>query len=337
MTMPDLDNALRARLRDHAERVRPDVDAAWSDVSRRLAAAPPAGRRAPAWQRPWVTASVAAALLAVLAAVVLVPGDAPTTVAVGPPQPAQETAEAPDQATRMRADAPEADAPELEPVAPAPRPVAPERGEFPPTTAPPQSPVEAPADRGGYVGPFEGMFPAVTWDAYDRLRDEMATGSRTWAADPAQVAARFLRDVIGGEPDGQLRPLGDLVAEYEWSGGRLVLWRYGPPGDPWVVTAADAAGVEVGIGDYRGTEVLVGVRLQRAGTVTVRAGAFDSEWVDAHTAEVPAGGATEATLEVGWGGRGPDALLVEVRVDFADGSSAHARYRANMVTAPLGE
>ncbi|MBW3645540.1 MAG: hypothetical protein KY441_08560, partial [Actinobacteria bacterium] len=288
----------------------------------------------------WLTASVAAALLAVLAAVVLVPGDAPTTVAVGPPDPAHETAEAPDapeQAARMRADAPEAGASEPGAVAPAPRPVAPEGDASPPTMAPLQSAAEVPADRGGYVGPFEGMFPAVTWDAYDRLRDEMATGSRTWAADPEQVATRYLRDVIGAEPDGRLRPLGDLTAEYEWSGGRLVLWRYGPPGDPWVVTAADAAGVEVGIGDYRGTELFVGVRLERAGTVTVRTGAFDSEWVAGHVAEVPAGGATEANLSVGPAGPSrPDALLVEVRVDFADGSSATARYRANMVTAPPG-
>lgn len=317
--MPELENDLRTRLRQDAERIRPDVDAAWSDVSRRLAAAPPAESRPPAWQRPWLTASVAAALLlVVLAAVVLVPEDGPTTVAVGPESDSAEQAgDAPDQAARMRVDAPEGAVPR------------------PPTTSAQQY-GEAPVERSGYVGPFEGMFPAVTWDTYDRLRDEMATGSRTWAADPEQVATRYLRDVIGAEPDGHLRSLGDLTAAYEWSGGRLVLWRYGPPGDPWVVTAADAAGVEVGIGDYRWTEVFVGVRLERAGTVTVTTGAFDSEWVDAHTAEVPAGGTTEATLEVGWGGRGPDALLVEVRVDFTDGSTGRARYRANAIGPPPG-
>lgn len=315
--MPELENELRTRLRQDAERVRPDVDAAWSDVSRRLGAAPPAQSRTPAWQRPWLTASVAAALLAVLAAVVLVPDDGPTTVAVGPPESAEQADDAREGAAEMRADVPAA-------------------GDPGPTAAPEQQTAEASRERGGYVGPFEGMFPAVTWDTYDRLRDEMATGSRAWAADPEQVATRFLREVIGAEPDGQLRPLGDLTAEYEWSGGRLVLWRYGPPGDPWVVTAADAAGVEVGIGDYRWTELFVGVRLERAGTVTIRTGAFDSEWVNAHTAEVPAGGATEATLEVAWGGRGPDALLVEVRVDFADGSTAHARYRANAIGPPPG-
>ena len=317
--MPELESELRTRLRQDAERVRPDVDAAWSDVSRRLGAALPAQSRTPAWQRPWLTASVAAALLAVLATVVLVPDDGPTTVAVGPASDsAEEAGDAPDQAARMRAGAPEAGTPPTSPSA--------------------QQYGEAPAERGGYVGPFEGMFPAVAWDTYDRLRDEMATGSRAWAADPEQVASRFLREVIGAEPDGQLRPIGDQVAEYEWSGGRLVLWRYGPPGDPWVVTAADAAGVEVGIGDYRRTELFVGVRLERAGTVTVRTGPFDSEWVDAHTAEVPAGGTTEARLRVGGeDAPGPDALLVEVRVDFADGSSAHARYRANAIGSPPGE
>ena len=317
--MPELENELRTRLRQDAERVRPDVDAAWSDVSRRLGAAPPERSRTPAWQRPWLPASVAAALLAVLAAVVLVPDDGPTTVAVGPESDSAEQAgDAPDQAAPMRADAPEADKP--------------------PTTTSAQQYGEAPADRGAYVGPFEGMFPAVTWDTYDRLRHEMATGSRAWAADPEQVATRFLREVVGAEPDGQLRPIGDQVAEYEWSGGRLVLWRYGPPGDPWVVTAADAAGVQIGIGDYRGMELFVAVRLERAGTVTVRTGAFDSEWVAAHTDEVPAGGTTEARLRVGReDAPGPDALLVEVRVAFADGSSAHARYRANAIGFPPGQ
>ena len=317
--MPELEDELRTRLRQDAERVRPDVDAAWSDVSRRLGAAPPAQSRTPAWQRPWVTASVAAALLAVLAAVVLVPGDGPTTMAVGPESDSAEQAgDAPDEAARMRAD--------------------PEAGTPPPATALLESPAEAPADSDAYAGPFEGMFPAFTWDGYDRLRHEVATGSRAWAADPEQVATRFLREVIGAEPDGQLRPIGDQVAEYEWSGGRLVLWRYGPPGDPWVVTAADAAGVQVGIGDYRWVELFVAVRLERAGTVTVRTGAFGSEWVAAHTDEVPAGGTTEARLQVGReDAPGPDALLVEVRVDFADGSTAHARYRANAIGPPPGE
>ena len=316
--MPELESDLRTRLRQDAERVRPDVDAAWSEVSRRLAAAPPVGSRAPAWPRPWLAASVAAALLAVLAAVVLVPGDGPTTMAVGPASDsADQAGDAPEQAARMRA--------------------AREAGTPRPTTTPSQQDGEAPADRGAYVGPFEGMFPAVSWDTYDRLRDEMATGSRAWAADPEQVATRFLREVIGAEPDGQLRLIGDQVAEYEWSGGHLVLWRYGPPGDPWVVTAADAAGVEVGIGHYRWVELFVGVRLERAGTVTVRTGALDSEWVAAHTAEVTAGGTTEARLQVGGEDiPGPDALLVEVRVDFADGSSAHARYRADAIGSPPG-
>ncbi|MBW3546802.1 MAG: hypothetical protein KY452_01510 [Actinobacteria bacterium] len=318
--MPELENELRTRLRQDAERVRPDVDAAWSDVSRRLGAAPPARSRTPAWQRPWLTASVAAALLAVFAAVVLVPGDGPTTVAVGPESDsADEAGDAPDQAARMSADSPEAATPR-------------------PTTTSAQQDGEAPPERSSYVGPFEGMFPAVTWETYDRLRHEMATGSRAWTADPEQVATRFLQEVIGAEPDGQLRPIGDQVAEYEWSGGRLVLRRYGPPGDPWVVTAADAAGVQVGIGGYRGMELSVAVRLERAGTVTVRTGAFDSEWVAAHTDEVPAGGTTEARLQVGReDAPGPDALLVEVRVDFADGSTAHARYRADAIGPPSGD
>ncbi|MDP8986761.1 MAG: hypothetical protein M3N11_00195 [Actinomycetota bacterium] len=220
--MPELENDLRTRLREDAERVRPDVDAAWSRVSRRLGAAPPGPGPTPAWPRQWWVASVAAALVAVLAAAVLVPGGRPTTVAGGP-ESVEQAGEAPDGAAQMRTDAPEAGGPE-------------------PRTAPAQSAVEAPGDRDGYVGPFEGVFPATSWAEYERLADEVAAGDRAWAADAEQVAARFLRERHGADPDGRLRPLDDAEAEYEWSGGRVVLRRYGPVGSPWVVTASEAAG-----------------------------------------------------------------------------------------------
>lgn len=309
--MAELENDLRTRLWEDAEGVRPDVDAAWSDVARRLAAAPPGGSGTQAWRRGFWLAPVAAALVAALAAVVLVPDDRPTTFAVGPEEAADQADEAPGAATEMRREAPAGAEPES---------------------------LDAADDRGGYVGPFEGIFPAVTWHDYDRLRDEVAAGRRTWVVDPEQVAATYLRERAGVEADGQLRVLDDLVAEYEWSGGRVVLWRYGPPGSPWVVTASDAAGVEVGIGDYRREELFVGVRLEQPGTVTVRAGAFDSEWIATHRQEVAPGGAAEAVLRVGSGDApGPDELLVDVRVDFADGSTAHAQYRANAVTSPPGD
>jgi hypothetical protein len=326
VTMPEFEDDLRSRLRDDAERVRPDVEAAWSGVARRLAAVAPAGRRAPGWQRQWWAAPAAAVLLAVLAAAVLLPGDDDTTtVAVGPPEAAEDTGGAPGAAAETRREAAE------------PTLIPPEVRSLPALPQPP-GPLDGADDRGGYVGPFEGIYPAVTWQDYDRLRDEVADGRSTWITDPEEVARRYLRERAGAEPDGQVRPLGELVVEYEWSGGRVVLWRYGPPGSPWVVTGSDARGVEVGIGDYRREELYVGVRLERAGTVTIKAGAFDSEWLATHQEEVAAGGSAEATLDVSLGGApGPEELLVDIRVDFADGSTASAQYRANAVTSPPGE
>jgi hypothetical protein len=327
--MREFEDDLRTRLREDAERVRPDVDAAWSDVARRLAAVPSAPRQAPGWQRQWWAAPAAAVLLAVLAAAVLLPGDdGTTTVAVGPPDAAQDTEEygdAPSAAAEMRREAPE---PTLTP---------PEVRSLPALPQPP-GPLDGADDRGGYVGPFEGIFPATTWEGYDRLRDEVADGRSTWVTDPREVAERYLRERAGAEPDGQVRPLGELVVEYEWSGGRVVLWRYGPPGSPWVVTGSDARGVGVAIGDYRREELYVGVRLEQAGEVAVSAGTFDSERMVGHSEEVPAGGSAEATLDVSFGGApGPEELLVDIRVYFADGSTASAQYRANAVTSPLGE
>lgn len=180
---------------------------------------------------------------------------------------------------------------------------------------------------------FEGFFPATDWDQYERLALQVSNGHQPWTVDPVQVVATYLADIGVRTEATSFAAFNESIGEVTWQGGRAVVQRYGPDPSPWVVTAVEATGLSVSIGDYFGEALYVSVAPERDGHLEVRVGAFASEWAGEQSGDVSAGTAPEMTFRLGsLDLPGPEAVLVDIRFVTGDGESMVAQYRVNRQT-----
>lgn len=216
--------------------------------------------------------------------------------------------------------------------------------------------VTAPADRtpatGGPVegvrpvSAFPGIWPENTWDAYEAEDASVREGHQPWRLDPVEVARRYV-DERGFGGDVLVDPIFEPYPE-DRSCGNVPYTVFPPEQDEkgsielchlgesaaYYVTAAQSDRMPYDEPLYESPlEIPVGIAVP--GTLTARAGAFDSEWIDEVSQEITAGEIVGPGYEVGvtleLGDDLPDALLVQlVHQSALDGSKGFAEFRLDL-------
>lgn len=189
------------------------------------------------------------------------------------------------------------------------------------------------------VEPFEGLFPVTDRSAYDRLASEVEAGHQPWTLDPIETARAFLSAAFGSSPATlDFNQLEGLFGEVVWSGGRVVLAQPAANG-PWVVTGLESSSFDVSISDYDGETVWVGINAHEAGSLSVKGGAFASEWADAHEQDVLPGDLVEVELRLGaTDAAGPERILIHIELERPAGEgSAIAQFGVSRTTIVYGD